>query len=274
MRWAAATEVRRCQEAGMMAFRGVPLRTSAARLGMDERMLPIAKEGLRELTLGTIALGALGIGSAYVYWPLVVVPTLLWIWLIAFFRDPRRVRNYAPSDLCSPADGTITEIAELDDYESIVGPALRIGMFLSLFNVHVNRAPCGGTVRRVTYRKGEFLDARHPESGTRNESNTLMIEPDGPMPGPIYVRQVAGLVARRIICHAKTGDHMPIGYRFGLIKFGSRTELIIPHREDTEILVKLGDEVRGGLTILARQPGVERTAPAPDGISATSAVAT
>ena len=239
---------------------------------MDERMLPIAKEGLREMLLGTLVLGALGAGCVYLFWPLVVAPVVLWLWLIAFFRDPRRVREYAPGDLCSPADGTITEIAELDGYESIEGPVLRIGMFLSLFNVHVNRAPCGGTVRGVDYKEGEFLDARHPESGTRNESNRLMIEPDEPMPGPIYVRQVAGLVARRIICHAKSGDHMPIGYRFGLIKFGSRTELIIPRREDTEVLVALGDKVRGGLTILARQPGVERTAPEPDATETPSAV--
>ena len=155
----------------------------------------------------------------------------------------------------------------------IGGPVLRIGMFLSLFNVHVNRAPCSGRVRALSYKKGEFLDARHPESGKRNESNTILIDPDEPMPGPIYVRQVAGLVARRIICHIRVDDHMPIGYRFGLIKFGSRTELIIPRRRDTEVLVKIGDKVRGGLTILARQPGVDQTAAAADRTPSASGVA-
>jgi len=235
-------------------------------------MLPIAKEGLREMTLGTLLCGVLGVGAYYLYWPLLIVPVLLWVWLIAFFRDPPRVRAYAPGDLCSPADGTITEIAELDGYESIEGPVLKIGMFLSLFNVHVNRAPCSGTLRAADYKKGEFLDARHPDSGARNESNTLLIDPDEPMPGPIYVRQVAGLVARRIICHAESGDHMSIGYRFGLIKFGSRTELIIPRREDTEVLVSLGEKVRGGLTILARQPGVGRTASTPHSSATAPAV--
>ncbi len=218
-------------------------------------MIPLAKEGLREMTIGTLLLAAAGWGLSLLFWPLVVVPLVFWIWLVAFFRDPRRVREYAPGDLCSPADGTITEITELDSYESLDGPVVRIGMFLSLFNVHVNRAPCAGRVRSANHKPGRFLDARHPDCGKLNESNTLIIDPDAPMPGPIAVRQVAGLVARRIICHAKPGDHMTIGYRFGLIKFGSRTELIIPRDEGTEVLCAIGDKVRGGLTILARQRG-------------------
>jgi phosphatidylserine decarboxylase len=130
-------------------------------------------------------------------------------------------------------------------------------VFLSLFNVHINRMPCTGRVRTVSYRRGEFLDARHPESGQRNESNTLLIDPDSPMPGPVEVRQVAGLVARRIICNVGEGQHATIGDRIGLIKFGSRTELIIPRRPGTEILVKVGEPVLGAITILARQPVAE-----------------
>jgi len=106
----------------------------------------------------------------------------------------------------------------------------------------------------MAYHKGEFLDARHPESGQRNESNMLVLDPKAPLPGPVIVRQVAGLVARRIICHAQVNDHMAIGQRFGLIKFGSRTELIIPRREGTQILVSIGQTVKGGLTIMATQP--------------------
>jgi phosphatidylserine decarboxylase len=180
---------------------------------------------------------------------------IAWIWIISFFRDPSRQRTYSDGDLCGPADGTVTEVSELDHYEPLGGPAIRIGIFLSLFNVHINRAPCSGEVRQLSYNSGEFLDARHPEAGRRNESNTLLIEPDAPMPGPVEVRQVAGLVARRIICHASANDHLKIGARFGLIKFGSRTELVIPRREKTEVLVKVGDKVRAGLTIVARQPG-------------------
>jgi len=215
--------------------------------------MPIAREGLREIALATLILGLCVWGGVWLYWPLAIPFVIVWVWVISFFRDPVRIRSYDAGDLCGPADGTVTEVTELDHYDAIGGPAVRIGMFLSLFNVHVNRAPCSGRVKRVFYRRGEFLDARHPESGHRNESNTLLIEPDAPMPGPVEVRQVAGLVARRIICHAVADQHLPIGARFGLIKFGSRTELIIPRDPNTEILVGIGDKVRAGLTIVARQ---------------------
>lgn len=223
--------------------------------------MPIAREGTREIlaAAGAAALVAwLVVGVA---WPLALAPAILWLWVVSFFRDPPRRREYEPGDICAAADGTVTEIAELEAYDLIDGPAVRIGVFLSLFNVHVNRSPCGGVVRSVVYKPGEFLDARHPESGARNEANTLVIDPDPPLPGPVVVRQVAGLVARRIICHVGEGQRMPIGYRFGLIKFGSRTEVIIPRRPGTEINVSVGDKVRGGLTILARQPLQRTTAP-------------
>ena len=214
----------------------------------------IAKEGLREIALATLVLGLLAWGAAWVYWPLAIPFALVWVWVLSFFRDPTRRGTFERGDLCSPADGTVTEITHVDDYEPLGGPAIRIGMFLSLFNVHINRLPCSGTVRSLSYRAGEYLDARHPESGRRNESNTLLIDPDGAMPGPIEVRQVAGFVARRIICHALANQHLTIGERFGLIKFGSRTELVIPQCDGTEVLVKLGDQVRAGLTVMARQP--------------------
>ena len=217
-------------------------------------MIPIAREGIREMTLATLVLGALAAAGYYLFWPLAIPFVVVWIWVISFFRDPPRRRTYAAGDLCSPADGTVTEIADLDHHEDIGGPAIRVGIFLSLFNVHVNRSPCNGTVRFLSYRAGEFLDARHPESGKRNESNTVLLDTEEPMPGPVLVRQVAGLVARRIICHATAKQPLAIGERFGLIKFGSRTELVIPRLSETEILVGIGDSVRAGLTIMARQP--------------------
>ena len=215
--------------------------------------LPIAKEGLREILLSTVAAALLGWLATAFFWPLLIPVAAAWLWVLLFFRDPRRQRSYLPGELCAPADGTVTEVTALDNHESIGGPAYRIGIFLSLLDVHINRAPCGGRVRALTYRAGEFLDARHPESGTRNESNTLLIDPDPPMPGPIEVRQVAGVLARRIVCHVRADEHLPIGARFGLIKFGSRTELIIPRVEGTEVIVSVGDKVRAGLTIMARQ---------------------
>ncbi len=219
--------------------------------------MPIAREGFREIALAAVVLGLCAWGVWWLYWPLAAPFVLLWVWVVLFFRDPVRRRGYTKGDLSSPADGRVTEISELDHYEPIGGPAIRIGIFLGLMDVHINRAPCSGRVRELSYHSGEFLDARHPESGRRNESNTLLIEPDAPMPGPVEVRQVAGLVARRIICHAAANDHLRIGARFGLIKFGSRTELIIPRRENTEVLVEIGDKVRAGLTIMARQRGEE-----------------
>lgn len=232
----------------------------------------IAPEGYREIAAATAALAAAAGALGWLVSPYLAIPcALIWIWVLAFFRDPDRSATVAPGDLCAPADGTVTEITELDGYDFIEGHALRIGIFLSLFNVHVNRSPCAGRVRSRSYRRGEFLDARHPESGRRNEAMTLVVDPDPPLPGPVVVRQVAGLVARRIVCHAHEGDQLLPGARFGMIKFGSRTELILPRRETTEVLVTVGDKVRGGLTILARQPAAEPTSetPAADELLAT-----
>ena len=219
--------------------------------------LPIAPEGLREIAISTVILGALAGLAGWLFWPAAIPFAVVWLWVLSFFRDPCRERTFGPGDLCAAADGRVTEIVQLAEHEAVGGPAIRIGIFLSLFNVHVNRSPCAGTVRKVTYKPGRFLDARHPDSGRLNESNTLLIDPDGPLPGPIEVRQVAGLVARRIICHALESYRLEIGQRFGLIKFGSRTELIVPKLDNTEILVRVGEKVRGGLTIVARQGGVE-----------------
>lgn len=224
----------------------------------------IAREGSREIALATLILGAGAAGAWWLFWPAAIPFVVVWLWVLSFFRDPRRTSTFAPGELCAPADGTVLEVAELDNHPQLNGPAVRIGIFMSLFNVHVNRMPCSGTVRSLSYRAGEFLDARHPEAGRRNESNTILLDPDAPMPGPLEVRQVAGVVARRIVCHAAANQHLAIGARFGFIKFGSRAELLIPRRENTEIMVKVGDKVYGGLTVLARQPVARTRADAVD----------
>jgi phosphatidylserine decarboxylase len=224
-------------------------------------IVPIAREGLREILLATVVFGVLAALSIWLLWPAAIAWAVLWLWVLTFFRDPRRQETFGPGVLCAPADGTVTEITKLEAYEPLGGPAVRIGVFLSLFDVHINRSPCSGVVRSVTYRPGEFLDARHKESGRRNESNTLLIDPDAPITGPIEVRQVAGVIARRIICHANVGDHVPIGARFGLIKFGSRTELIVPWSDDTKVCVDVGGKVRAGLTALVRQMTGQAGAP-------------
>lgn len=225
--------------------------------------MPIAREGAREIILATVILAGLAGIAAWQFWPAIVPLVVVWLWVLWFFRDPARRGMFEPGDLCSAADGRVTEITYLDDHDATGGPAVRIGVFLSLFNVHINRAPCTGRITSVAYKAGEFFDARHPESGRRNESNTLLIDPSQPMPGPVEVRQVAGMLARRIVCHATEGESLAIGARFGLIKFGSRTELVIPRLPDTEIKVSVGDKVHAGLTVVARQPVASECTEAP-----------
>jgi phosphatidylserine decarboxylase len=212
----------------------------------------IAKEGLREIALATVILGALCATSIWLFWPAAIPCIAIWLWILSFFRDPVRQRTFLQGELCAPADGKVTEVTEVGHYGPLGGPAIRVGIFLSLFDVHINRAPCSGQIRSISYKRGEFLDARHPESGRRNESNALLIDPESPLPGPVEVRQIAGILARRIICDARPDEHLLIGARFGLIKFGSRTELIIPLRDDIKVEVKVGDKVRAGLTVMAR----------------------
>jgi phosphatidylserine decarboxylase len=215
--------------------------------------MAIAKEGFREIAYAAAVLGIAAATAGWFFWPLAIPFILLFGGVLSFFRDPHRSATFLTGELCSPADGTITEVTHLRSYAPLPGEALRIGIFLSIFDVHINRSPCPGVVRSVRHVPGTFLDARHVDSGKKNESNTLVIAPDPPWRGPIVVRQVAGLVARRIICHAGEGTRLTMGERFGLIKFGSRTELIVPMAEGTEITIGVGDKVRAGLTVVARQ---------------------
>ncbi len=229
--------------------------------------MPIAREGLREILISTVLFGFTGVAGAVAaifvspwYWIAAVPLFDLWVFTLLFFRDPRRKVPGEPGVMVSPADGKVTEITRLPDYEGFPGPALRIGIFLSVFDVHINRVPCDGRVIRTEYHPGAFLDARHPECGTRNEANTIVIEPGESLGGPVVVRQIAGLIARRIICNIKTGDAVGRGQRLGLIKFGSRTELIVPADCGLEPAVNLNDHVTGGTTVLLRPATAHRRA--------------
>ncbi len=225
--------------------------------------MTIAREGLREIGLATLLCHAPAGAAVWAAmnispWFWTIAPPLwaLWLFVIAFFRDPNRVIPDEPGILVSPADGKVTDVTRLDSYEGIEGPAIRISVFLSVFNVHINRVPCAGRVVRTIYRPGEFLDARHPECGIRNEANTIVIEPDRAADGPVLVRQIAGLIARRIICNIGEGDIVRRGERLGLIKFGSRTDLIVPAGSGLEPAVRVNDVVKGGSTVLMR-PGMQ-----------------
>jgi len=184
-----------------------------------------------------------------------VVSLMLLLWVLAFFRDPRREVPEGGDILVSPADGRVTDIEVVEENDVIQGKALRIGIFLGIFDVHINRTPCAVRIDKITHRNGQYRNAMNPESGRVNESNDIaMTRLDEPT-DPLLVRQVSGAIARRIVCEAQIGQNFACGQKFGMIKFGSRTELYLPARDDANLLVKVGDKVRAGETILVRYSG-------------------
>lgn len=160
-----------------------------------------------------------------------------------FFRDPERLPPDSEDAVVAPADGRVTAVAPAGDGDA---PGHRVSIFLSLFDVHVNRSPAAGRVASVTHRPGEFRAAFRPDAAERNERNELEMECGR---GPILVRQIAGVVARRIVCRAAPGERLRRGERFGLIRFGSRTEVLLP--PNCRPTVRPGDRVRGGETVIA-----------------------
>ena len=218
--------------------------------------VPLAPAGRKEMVLLTLLLGGAAVlcfglaGRGHVFlWPAGALFAVLWLGGLAFFRDPERPIPREADIMVSPADGRVTEITRLDHHDEVGGPALRIGIFLSVFDVHINRSPCEGVVKSVRYQQGKFLDARHPDCGACNEANTVVLETAN---GPVVVRQVAGMIARRIVCSVQPGDRVQLGQRIGLIKFGSRTELIVPFQLFSPA-VQVGDKVIGATSVLMRQ---------------------
>lgn len=218
--------------------------------------LGFARHGLAEIVVFTVALVLLGsLFSSlaalvhWIFWIPFTAALLVWLEILYFFRDPERVASVDPDALVSPADGKVTNIEEVDEPE--MGRVLRISIFLSIFNVHVNRVPRGGRITQVRYFPGAFLDARNPESAVRNEQLWIDMEEEG-TGRPIRVKQISGAIARRIVCWLKAGDAMQKGERLGMIKLGSRTDVLIPAGQAREILVKIGAKVKGGSTVLLR----------------------
>ncbi len=172
-----------------------------------------------------------------------IVPLLLAAFFLWFFRDPERSIPDAVEIVVSPADGKVTDVSPV----TIGGEKqLRISIFLSVFDVHVNRSPIGGVVREVRYQRGKFLNAMNPASAEENEQNIVRVEGDG---HAVVFKQIAGLLARRIVFHPKVGDRLERGQRVGLIKFGSRTDVLL--NSNANVQVKVGDRVRGGASVLA-----------------------
>jgi phosphatidylserine decarboxylase len=181
-----------------------------------------------------------------------IILVLVLVWALMFFRDPQRQTIQDDTLLLAPADGRIADIEMVDEKDFVEGPALRIGIFLSIFNTHINRAPCSAKVEKITYRPGKYLNAMNRQAGKVNESNNLALRRTGAPQDRLLVRQISGAIARRIVCAAREGQQLAGGERFGMIKFGSRTELYLPAGDRIECMVRVGDKVKAGLTPLAK----------------------
>lgn len=213
--------------------------------------LPFTRAGLAELIILGSSMFVLTVVLAVFFWPLAIVPALVGMCIVWFFRDPTRSIPEEPGAVVSPADGHIACVEEVDD-EFIGEPAMLIGIFLSIFDVHVNRASMDATVVGLQYRPGKFLNALRPESARENERMEVRLEENSFPHRRFIVRQIAGAIARRIVCWVAPGDSLERGGQFGMIKLGSRTELIIPKEAGLEILVSVGQKVRAGSTVLAK----------------------
>jgi phosphatidylserine decarboxylase len=179
-------------------------------------------------------------------WAWAVAPVLLAAFFLWFFRDPTRTIPTAPGLIVSPGDGLVTETVAISTPD---GPRQRISIFLSVFNVHVNRSPIAGSLTRVRYQKGKYLNAMNPASADRNEQNAVTVKGEG---YEVTFKQIAGLLARRIVFNLSQGDTVERGQRVGLIKFGSRVDVLLP--AEAAIKIKVGDKVKGGSSVLAVMP--------------------
>ena len=195
--------------------------------------------------LGLLAVAAVVWFTTGSHW-LIIPPLVLAAFFLWFFRDPQRTIPQGAGLIVSPADGLVTEAEWV---ETTLGSRLRVSIFLNVFDVHVNRNPISGTVRVVDYRQGAFLNAMKPESVIENEQTMVVIEGEGI---EVAFKQIAGLLARRIVCNLKEGDRVVRGQRMGLIKFGSRCDILMP--AEAALKVKVGTRVKGGSSVLGEMP--------------------
>jgi phosphatidylserine decarboxylase len=182
-------------------------------------------------------------------WAWAIPPSLLAAFFLWFFRDPHRTIPSGEGLIVSPGDGLVTETVAIATPD---GPQQRISIFLSVFDVHVNRSPIGGAISRLSYRRGQYLNAMNPASADRNEQNVVTVRGEGI---EVCFKQIAGLLARRIVFDHHTGDTLERGQRVGLIKFGSRVDVLLP--PEAVLRVKVGQRVKGGSSVLAAMPAGE-----------------
>jgi len=215
--------------------------------------LNFAREGLLFIGIAAaIAAGAFGFAISRRSWGLwlaAFVLLLLALWVAYFFRDPERVGDRGPSLVVSPADGKLIMITEVDEPSFVKGRAIRLSIFMNVFNVHVNRYPVDGVVKYIHYNKGKFFNAAAEKSSLENEQMSVGIETGRHR---VLVRQIAGLIARRIVTYSKLGESVKQGDRMGIIRFGSRVDVFLPL--GSTIRAKLGDVTTAGVTILAVLP--------------------
>lgn len=212
--------------------------------------MSFAREGYPFIAIGTIiAAGAFAVAvqqRSWSLWLAALVFALLALWVAYFFRDPERNGERGDRVVIAPADGKVVLVNEVDEPAFIGGRAKRVSIFMNVFNVHVNRYPVTGTVRYVKYSKGKFLNAAADEASMENEQSSVGIEAGGKR---ILVRQIAGLIARRIVTYSKEGEQVQQGARMGLIRFGSRVDVFLP--TTSTLRVKAGDVTVAGSTTIA-----------------------
>lgn len=221
-------------------------------------MMTLTKYGLPQVAIYPLATLAIiiivfvfrGIMPIWLFRAIEAVLIVVLLWELSFFRDPSRKVPAGSDFLISPADGKITSAEVIEDRRFEGGKAFRISIFLSVFNVHINRMPAKCVVEDITYKPGKFINAMDPECSKVNEANEVtvkMLEKPG---YKLIIRQVSGAIARRIVCRAAVGDIFDCGSQFGMIKFGSCTELYLPAADGYKCMVKPGDKVKAGLTKL------------------------
>jgi phosphatidylserine decarboxylase len=213
----------------------------------------VAREGLLFIGIGlAAALGALALAFNLRTAPIWIAATVLValaLWIVYFFRDPERTGERGDRLVVSPADGKVVQIAEVDEPAFVRGRALRISIFMNVFSVHVNRYPVSGKIAYVRYNAGKFINAAKDKASLENEQMSVGLETAR---GRVLVRQIAGLIARRIVTYAKVGQEVEQGTRMGIIRFGSRVDVFVP--PNSRLRTKLGDVPVAGVTVLAEFP--------------------
>jgi len=210
--------------------------------------LPLAKYSVNEILVMMLITGVMGYTLYQITPPLVILPVIIFLFTIYFFRDPTRTIPNGDNLILSPADGTVIEISDVTEDTFIKEPSVKVAIFLSVFNVHINRAPCTGKITLLDYRKGKFLVASEQEASRQNERTSIGIITPNSL--KILVRQIAGIIAQRIVCDLRMNQQVEKGDRIGMIKFGSRTEIYIAKNRLERLDIKVNDKVKGGETVM------------------------